>query len=363
MTIEIKKNQEETIIEIVGRLDTITAPALDKTINEDIGDTKNLVLDVKGMEYISSAGLRVLLAAPTGRAAKRMSEVTSRPAKTIHRLLEVQWGEGDKPYFDRNERNPLVCDVIIIDEMSMVDITLMHALLKAVLAGTRLILVGDVNQLPSVGPGNILRDVIHSDRFKTVRLTKIFRQAGESGIVVNAHKINKGQKVMLDNSMKDFLFMKRNDADVIISVALTLIRDKLPKYVNASMQEIQVLTPMRKGLLGVERLNGILQMYLNPESPSKREKEYGGVIFREGDKVMQIKNNYDLEYKRDNGEYGYGVFNGDVGYITDIDIKGNISSDYWGTWIRMDNGDEYYINDFSVLKRKFHGRSMLSKTF
>ncbi len=278
------------------------------------------------IKFFESEEMDILLAAPTGRAAKRMTEATGYEAQTIHRLLElsaVPEEGGVKGNFERNENNPLETDVIIIDEMSMVDMFLMNALLKAIIPGTRLILVGDVNQLPSVGPGNILRDIINSNKFKVVRLTKIFRQAGESGIVVNAHKINKGEKVELDNSMKDFLFMKRQEADAIISASLTLIREKLPKYVEASMQDIQVLTPMRKGLLGVERINGILQRYLNPPSDSKREHETASGIFREGDKVMQIKNDYQLEWEIRN-KYnltmasGLGVFNGDTGIIRTI---------------------------------------------
>lgn len=278
------------------------------------------------IKFFESEEMDILLAAPTGRAAKRMTEATGYEAQTIHRLLELSGvpdESGNTGQFERNETNPLETDVLIIDEMSMVDMFLMNALLKAITPGTRLILVGDVNQLPSVGPGNVLKDIIDSEQFKVVRLTKIFRQAGESGIVVNAHKINEGKKVILDNSMKDFLFMKRSEADVIISVTLTLIKEKLPKFVNADMQEIQVLTPMRKGLLGVERLNTILQMYLNPASDKKREKETLNGLFREGDKVMQIKNDYQLEWEIRN-KYnlamasGTGVFNGDTGIVKNI---------------------------------------------
>ena len=225
--------------------------------------------------------------------------------------------------FERNEHNPLEADVIIIDEMSMVDITLLYALLKATAHGTRLILVGDVNQLPSVGPGNVLRDMISAGCFPTVTLQKIFRQASQSDIVVNAHKINAGEHVALDNKSRDFFFLKRYDADVIISVMLQLIRDKMPKYVDAGSYDIQVLTPTRKGLLGVERLNVILQQYLNPPSPDKKEHQVGERIFREGDKVMQIRNNYQLEWEIRSRyglaiEKGLGVFNGDVGTIQQI---------------------------------------------
>lgn len=275
------------------------------------------------IRYFEMEGMDIFLGAPTGRAAKRMSETTGFEARTIHRMLEVNGGVEGTGGFGRNEQNPLETDVIIIDEMSMVDITLMHALLKAVLAGTRLILVGDVNQLPSVGPGCVLKDIIESNQFHTVKLNKIFRQASTSDIIVNAHKINNGEEVVLDNKSMDFFFLKRYEADKIINVTLQLIKQKLPKFVDASEYDIQVLTPTRKGLLGVERLNTVLQMYLNPEDSSKREKEYGGTIFREGDKVMQIKNNYQLEWEI-RSKYGLcidkgtGVFNGDTGIIEEI---------------------------------------------
>ena len=248
------------------------------------------------IKYFEMEGLDIFLAAPTGRAAKRMSETTGFEARTIHRMLELNGGVDGAAGFERNEQNPLETDVVIIDEMSMVDISLMHALLKAVAVGTRLILVGDVNQLPSVGPGSVLRDIIRSHECNVVMLTKIFRQASTSDIIVNAHKINQGEEVTLDNKSMDFFFLKRYDADVIISVVLQLIKQKLPKFVDATPYDIQVLTPMRKGLLGVERLNGILQRYLNPPSPQKREKEHGDILFREGDKIMQTRNNYQLEW-------------------------------------------------------------------
>ena len=275
------------------------------------------------IRYFEMEGMDIFLGAPTGRAAKRMSETTGFEARTIHRMLEVNGGVEGTGGFERNEKNPLETDVIIIDEMSMVDITLMHALLKAILAGTRLILVGDVNQLPSVGPGAVLKDIIESNQFHTVKLNKIFRQASTSDIIVNAHKINNGEEVSLDNKSMDFFFLKRYEADKIINVTLQLIKQKLPKFVDATEYDIQVLTPTRKGLLGVERLNTVLQMYLNPEDSSKREKEHGGIIFREGDKVMQIKNNYQLEWEI-RSKYGLcidkgtGVFNGDTGIIEEI---------------------------------------------
>lgn len=283
--------------------------------------TINMLID-----YFQQQGMTIRLAAPTGRAAKRMTEATGYDAQTIHRLLEISGGpegDGHNVSFERNARNPLEEDVIIIDEMSMVDIYLMHSLVNAVPVGARLILVGDVNQLPSVGPGSVLKDIIESQTFPVVRLTKIFRQASQSDIVLNAHKINRGEQVVLDNKSMDFFFLKREDANVIISVMLTLIQKKLPKFVNATSYDIQVLTPMRKGLLGVERLNSILQQYLNPEDKMKREKDHGDGLFREGDKVMQIKNNYQIEWEI-RGKYGIpvdkglGVFNGDMGIIREI---------------------------------------------
>ena len=277
------------------------------------------------IHFFESEGLDIRLAAPTGRAAKRMTEATGYEAQTIHRLLEVSGNPEDETVngFGRNEENPLEADVIIIDEMSMVDLPLMHALLGAIVPGTRLILVGDRNQLPSVGPGSVLKDIIESHCFPVVMLTKIFRQAGESDIVVNDHKIIRGEEVVLDNKSRDFFFLKRQDANVIISVVITLIQKKLPKYVNAQPYDIQVLTPMRKGLLGVERLNRILQEYLNPPEAGKTEKEYGDRLFREGDKVMQIKNNYQLEWEVATKygmtiDKGMGIFNGDMGIIREI---------------------------------------------
>ena len=280
------------------------------------------------IRYFEGEGAELRLAAPTGRAAKRMTETTGYEAQTIHRLLELtglpdEEREGQPIHFERNAENPLEADVIIIDEMSMVDIHLMHSLLQAITAGTRLVLVGDENQLPSVGPGNVLRDIIRSGCFPVVELTKIFRQASESDIVVNAHRINRGEPVTLDNKSRDFFFLKRYDADVIIRVIIALIQEKLPRYVEARPFDIQVLTPMRKGLLGVERLNQILQMYLNPEDGRKKEKEVGQHLFREGDKVMQIRNNYQMEWEV-RGKYGIpvekgvGVFNGDTGILKTI---------------------------------------------
>ncbi len=280
------------------------------------------------IKVFEAEGMDILLAAPTGRAAKRMSEATGYEAKTIHRMLELSkltQGEGNNFTFERNEYNPLEADVIIIDEMSMVDLGLMHALLKAISVGTRLILVGDVNQLPSVGPGNVLKDIINSHCFNVVMLTKIFRQAEGSDIIVNAHKINAGEQINLDNKSMDFFMLKRDNSAVITAVIINLVKNKLPKYVNATSFDIQVLTPMKKGELGVERLNKALQAALNPPSENKKEKEYNQNVFREGDKVMQIKNNYQLtwEIKNSHGitvQTGTGVFNGDSGIIKDINL-------------------------------------------
>ncbi len=276
------------------------------------------------IRYYYQSGYDILLAAPTGRAAKRMSEATGFEARTIHRMLELGGGVEESAGFERNEQNPLEADIIIIDEMSMVDISLMNSLLKAILPGTKLILVGDVNQLPSVGPGTVLKDIIDSGICTTVRLTKIFRQASQSDIIVNAHRINAGEKIALDNKSRDFFFLKRYDANEIIGLCISLIRDRLPGYVDAEPFDIQLLTPMRKGLLGVERLNSILQEYLNPPDKAKEEKQYGDILFREGDKVMQIKNNYQMEWEIVSKygipiDTGVGVFNGDMGIIRCID--------------------------------------------
>ncbi len=288
------------------------------------------------IQLLEESGQSILLAAPTGRAAKRMSETTGREAQTIHRLLEyngagIRDREDDfteekesQGMFERNEWNPLETDVVIIDEMSMVDIYLFASLLKAVSVGTRLILVGDVNQLPSVGPGNVLKDIIKSECCSVVRLERIFRQAAESDIVVNAHKINHGENISLDNKSKDFFCLERGDYHGVQEVMLWLVRDKMPKYTDCTPFDVQVLTPMKKGELGVARCNQILQKYLNPEEPGKIQLEVHGTIFREGDKVMQIKNNYQMPWRIEGFhgvriEEGTGVFNGDCGIIQEID--------------------------------------------
>ena len=279
------------------------------------------------ISYFEGEGLSIELAAPTGRAAKRMKEATGREARTVHRLLELSGGLGEEAAarFERNEDNPLEGDVIIVDEMSMVDMNLMYALLKAIPVGVRLILVGDGDQLPSVGPGNVLKDIIRSRAFHVVKLEKIFRQDKAGDIVVNAHKINEGLFVDPGKRSRDFLFIKRPDANAIINAAIALVRDKLPDYVHAPVYEIQIITPMRKGALGVERLNRILQQFLNPPGPEKKEKETSHALFREGDKVMQMKNNYQMEWEI-KGRYGIpvekgtGIFNGDMGTVKEINL-------------------------------------------
>ncbi|MBR5509656.1 MAG: ATP-dependent RecD-like DNA helicase [Lachnospiraceae bacterium] len=317
--IELDEMQRQAVVEAVknGLVIITGGPGTGKTT------TINAII-----RYFETEDMEILLAAPTGRAAKRMTEATGYEALTIHRLLELSGApaeERSQASFERNEENPLEADVIIIDEMSMVDIFLMNALLRAVSVGTRLILVGDINQLPSVGPGCVLKDMIRSQAFPVVMLQKIFRQASQSDIIVNAHKINRGEAVTLDNKSRDFFFLQRQDPTIITRVVLALIQDKLPGYVDAKPYDIQVLTPMRKGALGVEKLNEILQRYLNPASEEKAEKETVRGLFREGDKVMQIKNNYQIEWEAKNRygiaiDKGMGIFNGDMGVIRQIDL-------------------------------------------
>lgn len=316
--IELDEKQVKAVVEAVnsGLLIVTGGPGTGKTT------TINTII-----RFFESEEMEILLAAPTGRAAKRMTEATGYEARTIHRLLELSGLPGDERsasmHFERNEENPLDADAVIIDETSMVDIHLMQSLLKAINPGTRLILVGDVNQLPSVGPGNVLRDMIESQCFNVVMLTKIFRQATQSDIVVNAHKINGGEMISLGKKSKDFLFIKREDPNAIINAIITLVQDKLPGYVQADIYDIQIMTPMRKGAIGVERLNTILQEYLNPPSEDKPQKETTGVTYRVGDKVMQIKNNYNIEWEVRNSygipvDKGTGIYNGDIGIIREI---------------------------------------------
>ena len=313
--VTLAQHQREAVLETVrsGLMVLTGGPGTGKTT------TINTMI-----AYFEEEGLKIALAAPTGRAAKRMTEATGHEAKTIHRLLEVSGGaDGGTAAFGKDASDPLEADVIIVDEMSMVDAFLMYALLNAVTVGTRLVMVGDVNQLPSVGPGSILKDIIEAGFCKVVCLTQVFRQSQESDIVMNAHRIHMGEHPVLDNKSRDFFFLKRQDANMIISNTIQLVSQKLPGYVHAAANEIQVLTPTRKGLLGVERLNRILQQYLNPPSPRKREYTKGDILFREGDKVMQIKNNYQIVWEI-RGRYGYagdsgtGVFNGDMGVIREI---------------------------------------------
>ena len=325
--IELDPLQHKAVIESIkhGLLILTGGPGTGKTT------TINTMI-----QFFESEGLSILLAAPTGRAAKRMTEATGYEAQTIHRLLEVNGNPEEESTggFLRNRENPLEADVIIIDEMSMVDLNLMHALLSAVVQGTRLILVGDVDQLPSVGPGSVLKDIISSERFHVVTLTKIFRQAGESDIIMNAHKINAGEPVELNKKSRDFFFVKCDEADTIIGGIIALIQRKLPQYVQAHPNEIQVMTPTRKGLLGVERMNVILQKYLNPADEKKTERKINGRLFREGDKVMQIKNNYQLEWEICTRfgltvDKGMGVFNGDMGVISEInEYKETVEVEY-----------------------------------
>ena len=302
------------------------------------------------IRFFKGEKLEVVLAAPTGRAARRMSEATGCPAMTIHRLLGVRSpedsdpGEGGFPdaggeysaggsagekqggfsYFERGKDNPIKADVVIIDEMSMVDMNLFHALLMAVPAGARLVMVGDVNQLPSVGPGCVLQDLIESGSFHTIMLRHIFRQASESDIVMNAHRILEGTSLPMDNKSRDFFFLERDQVPVIYKHTVQLIRQMLPGYVGCRPEDIQVLTPMRRGNLGVARLNEVLQSVLNPPAAGKREHEDHDTVFREGDKVMQTRNNYGIEWEiRGNFgipvEQGTGIFNGDFGRIMEID--------------------------------------------
>ncbi len=279
------------------------------------------------IRYFLDQGLEIVLAAPTGRAAKRMTETTGYEAATIHRLLgvaSIQDDAGSTVIFQKNAEEPIEADVIIIDEMSMVDIMLFKALLSAVPAASRLILVGDASQLPSVGPGTVLSDICACPSFKVVKLEKIFRQDETSNIVINAHKIDRGEHIELSSTVKDFIFLERDDSNVIKQTIGWMISDKLPSYVGCGPFDVQVLTPMKKGALGVYELNRFLQQVLNPASPQKNEYLYGDTLFREGDKVMQTKNDYQLEWTTDEAlsslaQSGSGVFNGDLGRIRRID--------------------------------------------
>ncbi|MGN0418762.1 SF1B family DNA helicase RecD2 [Anaerostipes faecalis] len=336
---DVSVSEIETMIAGIEEAEQITFANKQKEAIEAIASHSIVILTggpgtgktttINGMiQYFEREGLDIRLAAPTGRAAKRMTEATGYEAMTIHRLLEIN-GEAERDLnhggmpFERNSANPLETDVVIIDEMSMVDLYLMNALLQAMVPGTRLVMVGDANQLPSIGAGNVLKDMISSKEFKVVELNQIFRQEEGSHIVRNAHLIHQGRTVELDNKSRDFFFLQRNSVQDVLGVLVYLVRDKLPAYVNAEPYDIQILTPMRKGELGVERLNQVMQQYLNPPDKEKKEKDTSFGVFREGDKVMQIKNNYQQEWEIRNKkgftvDKGVGVFNGDIGIITEI---------------------------------------------
>jgi len=276
------------------------------------------------IELLEQEGLSIAIAAPTGRAAKRISEVTGRDAKTIHRLLEVDFTSTETLTFTHNEQHPLKADAVVIDEMSMVDTTLFESLLRGCRMGCKLILVGDSDQLPSVGPGNVLRDLIDSGCVPTVELKQVFRQAAESKIVTNAHKIVAGEYPDLATKDNDFFFLRRNTAGKVSATVTDLVAQRLPaSYGFSPLEDIQVLTPQRKGDLGVYDLNGHLQLALNPPVPGKREYKTTFCTFREGDKVMQTRNNYDIEWEKPStGEKGLGIYNGDIGIIRRIDLPG-----------------------------------------
>ncbi len=298
------------------------------------------------IKLFESRDLKIELAAPTGRAAKRMTELSSHEAKTIHRLLEVEWGEGDKRSFCRNEKNPLDCDVIIIDEASMIDALLFADLLRALRNGTRIIIVGDSDQLPSIGAGNILGDILSADVFPSICLKKVFRQASKSKIVTNAHAIINGETPDFSDKSSDCFFLRRGDKYSAVQTVLELVCDRLPNaYGIDPLTDIQVLCPSKMMDTGTVNLNNVMQSHLNPHKAHDPQLSFKGIYLRVGDKVMQIKNNYDLEYKKDNGEYGTGIFNGDVGYITDIDARGGILK------VRYDDKvATYFSEDLSQLE-------------
>lgn len=280
--------------------------------------TLNAIIDV-----LEASGQSVSIAAPTGRAAKRITEITGREAKTIHRLLEVEWGADDIPVFKRDDKNPLECDAVIIDELSMTDVSLFEALLRAVPPKCRLVLVGDSDQLPSVGAGNVLSDLIASGIVPVIKLTEIFRQSRSSAIVTNAHRIIRGEMPDLNLKDNDFFFLKSDNPTVVASTIEDLYYRRLPNaYGYSPLTDIQVLCPSKKGPTGTRELNRRLQQRLNPPHPQRRELKLPGMVLREGDKVMQVMNNYDVEWKSSSGEEGTGIFNGDVGIIETIDHLG-----------------------------------------
>ncbi len=274
-------------------------------------------------------GLSIVLAAPTGRAAKRMSELTGMEAQTVHRLLGMTWNEAaHQVTFQKTEKEPLEAEAVIVDEMSMVDVALFSALLRALRPGTRLVLVGDADQLPSVGAGNVFSDLIRSRKIETVFLREVFRQAEQSAIIRNAHRVNLGQSPELSGNQGDFFFLCRRDAQRAVSTVLELCRTRLPDNMHIPAEQIQVLTPTRKGPCGTVNLNRLLQDALNPKAPGKRELTWGERVFRVGDRIMQTRNDYDVMWEKDDGTVGTGLFNGDVGRIADIDAGGE--------WLALD---------------------------
>lgn len=329
---EIKKYERDSGMELAPKQIDAIKCAIEKgaaIITGGPGTGKTTIIKCI-ISIMEKQGMNIALAAPTGRAAKRMTEATGRESRTIHRLLEMGYSEdSENMVFLKDDSDPIEADAVIVDEASMIDIILMNNLLKAIVPGTRFILVGDVDQLPSVGPGNVLRDLIDSGIIPVVRLTEIFRQSDESMIIVNAHRINKGEMPYLNERGKDFFFFDARTQDNVLNIILELVKSRIPKFKDMCSPEkyIQVLTPMRKGLCGVYNLNMRLQGILNPPSPDKDEKKVREYIFRTGDKVMQIKNNYNIEWKKIDGSAdGHGVFNGDMGYIEYIDNEENVLS-------------------------------------
>lgn len=329
---EIKSYEQESGMELAQQQKEAIRCAIEKgaaIITGGPGTGKTTIIKCI-ISIMEKKGMNITLAAPTGRAAKRMAEATGRESKTIHRLLEMGYSEDNENLvFLKDDSDPIDADAVIVDEASMIDIILMNNLLKAIVPGTRFILVGDVDQLPSVGPGNVLRDLIDSGIIPVVRLTEIFRQSEESMIIVNAHRINKGEMPYLNERGKDFFFFDARSQEDALNLILKLVKDRIPKFKDMCSPEryIQVLTPMRKGLCGVYNLNMRLQEILNPPSPDKDEKKVREYVFRTGDKVMQIKNNYNIEWNRIDGSAdGRGVFNGDLGYIEYIDNEQNVLS-------------------------------------